>query len=311
MTGDDDADALHANYWLSGVAGHRLKHELDLPLVSTFHTLARVKAETGDPEPQRRVDAEAEVIGCSDAILANCPAEAAQLVRLYGADPDRVEIVPPGRRPRLLLAGRPGRGPAALAAPRPVPGAGAAVRRPDPAAQGPRRRRPGAGRARRPRRRAGGGRRRQRRRRPAESSGSRSWPPRWAWPSGCGSPTRSPTTCCRPSTGRPTSCWSPAAASRSAWWPWRPAACGTPVVAAAVGGLRTLVDHGRTGFLVEGRDPATTPPTPSGSSTTRAGRDLSAQAALRARGLHLVDGGRPPPPDLRRHHRPRPGHLPD
>jgi D-inositol-3-phosphate glycosyltransferase len=33
------------------------------------------------------------------------------------------------------------------------------------------------------------------------------------------------------------------------------AACGTPVVAAAVGGLRTLVDHGHTGFLVEGRDP--------------------------------------------------------
>ncbi|MGH9185110.1 MAG: glycosyltransferase, partial [Acidimicrobiales bacterium] len=47
-------DALHANYWLSGVAGHRLKHELDLPLVSTFHTLARVKAESGDPEPDKR-----------------------------------------------------------------------------------------------------------------------------------------------------------------------------------------------------------------------------------------------------------------
>jgi hypothetical protein len=61
VTSDDDmgVDALHANYWLSGVAGHRLKHELDLPLVSTFHTLARVKAETGDPEPQRRIDAEA------------------------------------------------------------------------------------------------------------------------------------------------------------------------------------------------------------------------------------------------------------
>jgi len=89
-------DLLHANYWLSGVAGHRLKHELSLPLVSTFHTLARVKADTGDAEPERRVRAEAEVIACSDAILANSATEAAQLVELYGADPSRVEVVPPG-----------------------------------------------------------------------------------------------------------------------------------------------------------------------------------------------------------------------
>ena len=92
----DGPDAIHAHYWLSGLAGHRLKHELSLPLVSTFHTLARVKAETGDPEPDRRVEAETEVIGCSDAILANCEAEVAQLVELYGARPDRIEIVPPG-----------------------------------------------------------------------------------------------------------------------------------------------------------------------------------------------------------------------
>ncbi|NLD75985.1 MAG: glycosyltransferase [Acidimicrobiales bacterium] len=89
-------DVVHANYWLSGVAGHRVKHELDLPLVTTFHTLARVKAETGDPEPGRRIQAEAEVIGCSDVILANSLEEASQLRRLYGADPDRIEIVPPG-----------------------------------------------------------------------------------------------------------------------------------------------------------------------------------------------------------------------
>ena len=43
----DPVDVIHANYWLSGVVGHRVKHRLDLPLVSTFHTLARVKAETG------------------------------------------------------------------------------------------------------------------------------------------------------------------------------------------------------------------------------------------------------------------------
>ena len=41
----DPVDVIHANYWLSGVAGHRLKHELDLPLVATFHTLARVSRD--------------------------------------------------------------------------------------------------------------------------------------------------------------------------------------------------------------------------------------------------------------------------
>jgi len=90
------ADVLHANYWLSGMAGHRLKHELDLPLVSTFHTLARVKADAGDPEPGRRADIEAGIIDCSDAVLASCTAEAQQLQRYYGADPGRIEVVPPG-----------------------------------------------------------------------------------------------------------------------------------------------------------------------------------------------------------------------
>jgi D-inositol-3-phosphate glycosyltransferase len=96
LRADGDVGAIHANYWLSGVAGHRIKHELDLPLVSTFHTLARVKAEMGDEEPARREHAEAAVIGCSDAILASCEAEAEQLRRLYHAPAERIEIVPPG-----------------------------------------------------------------------------------------------------------------------------------------------------------------------------------------------------------------------
>ena len=46
-------DVLHGNYWLSGAVAHRLKHALDLPLVATFHTLARVKAEAGvDDDPR-------------------------------------------------------------------------------------------------------------------------------------------------------------------------------------------------------------------------------------------------------------------
>jgi len=92
------ADAVHANYWLSGMAGHAIKHELGLPLLSTFHTLARVKADAGlwEGEAAARAQAEAAVIGCSDAVLASCAVEAMQLEALYGADPDRLEIVPLG-----------------------------------------------------------------------------------------------------------------------------------------------------------------------------------------------------------------------
>lgn len=93
---DHPVDAMHANYWLSGVAGHTIKHELDLPLVSTFHTLGAVKTLAGDPEPGHRIRAEREIIGCSDAILANASAEALELVEHYDADADRIEIVPPG-----------------------------------------------------------------------------------------------------------------------------------------------------------------------------------------------------------------------
>lgn len=89
-------DVIHANYWLSGVAGRLLKQRCHLPLLTTFHTLARVKAVSGDREPESRARAEAEVMACADAVLANATAEAEQLVEYYDADPSRIEIVPPG-----------------------------------------------------------------------------------------------------------------------------------------------------------------------------------------------------------------------
>lgn len=95
-TGSCETDAIHANYWLSGIAGHAVKHELELPLVSTFHTLARVKVEVDETESAERVAAEADVIRCSDAILANCAEEADDLRRHYDAPGERIEIVPPG-----------------------------------------------------------------------------------------------------------------------------------------------------------------------------------------------------------------------
>ncbi|HRB05482.1 MAG TPA: glycosyltransferase, partial [Ilumatobacteraceae bacterium] len=68
LKNDFPADVVHANYFLSGLVAHRIKHELDIPFVSTFHTLAKVKAEGGDEEPAWRHRAEQEIIACADAI---------------------------------------------------------------------------------------------------------------------------------------------------------------------------------------------------------------------------------------------------
>ena len=89
-------DVVHANYWLSGVSGHAIKHELDVPLVNTFHTFARVKALGGDPESAQREKAETEIIGCSDAICVSCTEEERQFTELYGNPPGNIEIVSPG-----------------------------------------------------------------------------------------------------------------------------------------------------------------------------------------------------------------------
>src|SRR5580704_2538039 len=106
MSGGDGGGGLpytsvHANYWLSGLSGHVIKHELNLPLVCTFHTLDRVKAESMPEEveadmPHRRAEAEASIIECSDAVLASCSVEAEQIASLYGGEPGRIRIVPPG-----------------------------------------------------------------------------------------------------------------------------------------------------------------------------------------------------------------------
>ncbi|MGH9172426.1 MAG: glycosyltransferase [Acidimicrobiales bacterium] len=98
---EDSPSAIHANYWLSGLSGHAIKHKLDLPLVSTFHTLDRVKAVASAEEEEtaagsRRALAEAAIIGCSDALLASCTVEADQLVDLYDASVDRIAVVPLG-----------------------------------------------------------------------------------------------------------------------------------------------------------------------------------------------------------------------
>ncbi len=106
-------DAIHANYWLSGLAGHPLKHEFGIPLVVTFHTLERVKAVDYEPESEERGEQEEAIIGCADAVLASCDVEVEQFLHLYDAPPSRVHVVPlgvqhaffaPGHRPQARRA---------------------------------------------------------------------------------------------------------------------------------------------------------------------------------------------------------------
>ena len=247
-------EVLHGNYWLSGAVAHQLKHRRDLPMVATFHTLARVKADAGvDDDPEQRARVEHDVINCSDLMLASTVSEREQLVTHYGAVPERVEIVPPGvdhsvffpddptlakkrlgldGKRTLLFAGRI----------QPLKGVGLAVRC------------------------------------LAELRGAETILLVVGGPSGPDGDAElarvrdlahelgvadnvhfiAPQPHARLADFYRAAdvCIVPSRAESFGLVALEAAACGTPVVAASVGGLRSLVDDGATGFLVDDRDPA-------------------------------------------------------
>lgn len=278
----DGTELIHANYWLSGQAGHKVKHALDLPLVSTFHTLARVKAAADEDEPARRAISEADTVRCSDALLVSSPEEALDLVRLYQADPDRIEIVAPGVEHAFFAPGDQGQARRAVGLPpgvpvllfagriQPLKGLEVAVRTLGLVSgspilvvvggpSGPQGQ--------------------------AELDGAR----RLAHQLGLSDRVRF----VPPQPHELLSTYYRAAdvslvPSRSESFglvALEAAACGTPVVAAAVGGLRNLVEEGRTGFLVDTRDPwdfASAVESLLGDRWRAA--EMSAEAATKARG---------------------------
>ncbi|WP_425553811.1 D-inositol-3-phosphate glycosyltransferase [Isoptericola hypogeus] len=93
-------DVVHSHYWLSGQVGWLAGERFDVPLVHTMHTMARVKnaalAPGDTPEPVGRVVGEEQVVAEADALVASTREEADELVREYRADPDRVHVVAPG-----------------------------------------------------------------------------------------------------------------------------------------------------------------------------------------------------------------------
>lgn len=102
-------DLVHSHYWLSGRVGSELAGRWGVPLVHSAHTLARVKNASraaGDPvEPPRRVRGEEQVVARADRLVVNTEREAQSLVRGYRADPQRVDVVPPGVDTDLFAPG--------------------------------------------------------------------------------------------------------------------------------------------------------------------------------------------------------------
>ena len=97
---NDFYDIIHSHYWISGQLGWMISERTGVPLVHTMHTMAKVKnqalAEGDTPEPLIRALGEEQIVQNAKALIANTDAEAASLVSLYGADSDRVKVVTPG-----------------------------------------------------------------------------------------------------------------------------------------------------------------------------------------------------------------------
>jgi D-inositol-3-phosphate glycosyltransferase len=93
-------DVIHSHYWLSGQVGWLARERWGVPLVHSAHTLARVKnallAEGDEPEPLAREIGEEQVVAEADRLIASTRDEARDLVRLYAADPRLVRTIAPG-----------------------------------------------------------------------------------------------------------------------------------------------------------------------------------------------------------------------
>jgi D-inositol-3-phosphate glycosyltransferase len=256
-------DLVHGHYWLSGHVGAVAKERWGVPLVQSMHTLGKVKnaalARGDTREPDTRLRGEADVVAAADRLVANTDEEARQLTGLYGADPAKVWTVNPGVdlsvfRPGPAKAARrrlglPGDGPVIvfagriqpLKAPDVVLHAAAALLRDDPALAatltvafvgGP----SGTGRA-----------------NPdqlAEASQAL----------GIGHVVRVEPPCPQSELAdwyrAATVVMVPSYSESFGLVAVEAQACGTPVIAASVGGLRTAVQDGVSGILVDGHDPA-------------------------------------------------------
>ena len=98
-------DIVHANFFMSGMVARRLKETLGIPFVITFHALGhvrRIAQGAADTFPPLRLQIELDLMRSADRIIAECPQDKLDMERLYGAPSDRIEIAPCGFDPQEL-----------------------------------------------------------------------------------------------------------------------------------------------------------------------------------------------------------------
>lgn len=93
-------DLIHSHYWLSGLVAWELKKAWNLPVIQMFHTLGYMKnlvaRSDEERETETRLQVEQEIMRFADRLVACNPLEKRQMVKLYGADPDKIEVIPCG-----------------------------------------------------------------------------------------------------------------------------------------------------------------------------------------------------------------------
>ena len=95
-------DVIHSHYWLSGVAGQQLQKAWGpaVPMVQMFHTLGHMKNQVAraahEIATEQRLQCEWELMRRADRLVAGSPHDRTQMVRLYGADRQKIQVIPPG-----------------------------------------------------------------------------------------------------------------------------------------------------------------------------------------------------------------------
>lgn len=95
-------DVVHANFFMSGWACLRARQHADFPLVTTFHALGLVRRRhqgSSDGFPDERFEIERRLMRESERVVAECPQDKLDMLELYDADPERIDVIPCGFDP--------------------------------------------------------------------------------------------------------------------------------------------------------------------------------------------------------------------